>query len=572
MATSLIQDARSLWGDGSRRVQRTYANCRDLWSELCNHRYFQSVRSFDWHSIQLGQILVASALINLLELSTPLYINIVYTSILPKRANESLILLTVLVVLAMAAGGWLKALRLSLVGRESAQIEHRKRLDAYARFVNTPVARFLANNASVHLARLNSINLLRDESAVQTLTVAVDLAFSLLFIFVFMLLGGILVLPVVIGIAIYFFKSLAFSREFEALNRDKDKLDIERQHYQSQVLDSVDLIKTNGLNNQFLVDGEPLQERWSWQRMTNTTAIGNYQALGSYISQLTFACVVTMGALMIIGDRLLVGALAACLLLVGKIFSPWQQAMTFWNSFRRLGHSFDEYEALMQEPLELSSGSATFMPAMQEQLQLQIGSSVALTCRYGEALLVRDQDYGNHVKDLFVKLIRADRDDGILLDGQNLSTFSTESLREAFAYCAPSSQFFEGTILQNICKFQPSRYQKSAYFWSVLLGLDSEIRALPSGYDTTLGTAKPSGLSIDSQYLLQVIAALSGTASVVLLDLSDCSFGKRFVEGLELILQRCAGRKTILVNGSGRVLERLIANQSTLVLTPASGG
>ena len=37
----------------------------------------------------------------------------------------------------------------------------------------------------------------------------------------------------------------------------------------------------------------------------------------------------------------------AALLLAGKILNPWQQAMGLWNSYRRLAHSRDEYDALM---------------------------------------------------------------------------------------------------------------------------------------------------------------------------------------------------------------------------------
>jgi len=539
-----------------------------LWREALGHRFFQGLKEFDWHSIRLGQILVASALINLLELSTPLYINIVYTTILPKQATESLLLLTIFVAAALLLAGWLKSVRLSLVGREGAQIEHRKRMNAFNKFIHIPLSRYLSSNPSSHLACLNSVNLLRDESAVQSLTIAIDLVFSLVFVLVFVMLGGMLVLPVLIGITFYVSRSLAFSRDFEAISRGKDQLDIERQGYQSQVIDSADLIKTNGLANQFLVGGEPMQERWSWQRMSGAIALGNYQAFGSFVSQVTFASVATMGALMIIGDRLMVGALAACLLLVGKIFNPWQQAMALWNSFRRLGHTWDQYDALMAEPDVSEEGLRVFEHSFQRGgFQLGLPGGLTIDVDYGGAILLSDDQYGQAVKDLFVQLIRADNPEKIFLDGLPVGDYTSDSLRSAFTYCLPSSEFFEGTLLQNITQFQPSRFEQKAYFWSVLSGLDREVSALSDGYDTVLGTGKPSGLSSDSLQLLHVISAVSAGSEVVLLDLSSCSFGKRFVEGLERILLRCKGRKTILVCGSGRILERLIPTQRLIQLS-----
>lgn len=66
------------------------------------------------------------------------------------------------------------------------------------------------------------------------------------------------------------------------------------------------------------------------------------------------------GAWLVVHDRLLVGALAAALLLLGKILSPWQQAMGLWNSYRRLSHSRDEYDALIAMPVEGPGGCRHF--------------------------------------------------------------------------------------------------------------------------------------------------------------------------------------------------------------------
>ena len=556
--------------DGSRSIVRRLGlairDYRDLWSELLQHRYFRNLRQFDWHSIKLGQIIVASALINLLELASPLYINIVYTTILPKRATESLILLTFLVVACLLGVGWLKSVRLALVGREGAQVEHQKRMQAFLRFIHMPLSRYLGVNPSTHLSRLNSINLLRDESAVQSLAVAIDLFFSIFFIVVFVLLGGILVIPLLLGIVFYFFESLRFSRGFELISREKDKLDLERRHYHAQIIDSADLIKTNGLSNQFLVGGEPLQEKWSWQKMDSSNAIGHYQAFGSYVNQVTFACVATLGALMIIGDRLMVGALAACLLLVGKIFNPWQQAMALWNSFRRLAHTWDEYDSLMQEPVDLEGGQQELCLRDQERFSLEAQGSPPLFINVGQTTLLRDGCQGRVVRDVFVNLLRADDSESVRLNGSSLTDFTLSSLRGSFAYCSPSSSFFEGSLIQNITKFQPSCHERRAYFWCVLTGLDREIRALPAGYQTLLGTSRPSGLSSDAQGLLQIVAALSTKVDVVLIDLADSSYGKRFIDGLEIILNRCRGRRTLLVSGNGRVLDRLIEHQQVFSL------
>jgi predicted Na+-dependent transporter len=76
-------------------IQDGWRTSVELIEELVNHRFFQSLHEVDWSQYQLGPILIASVLINLLELASPLYINIVYTSVLPSGSMSSLVVTTV---------------------------------------------------------------------------------------------------------------------------------------------------------------------------------------------------------------------------------------------------------------------------------------------------------------------------------------------------------------------------------------------------------------------------------------------------------------------------------------------
>ena len=133
------------------RAKRLTAVSLDLIREARDHRYFQSFDEIDWSEYQLQPILIASVLINLLELSSPLYINIVYTSILPSGSMSSLIVLTAAVVVLMLLGGWLKSVRLALTGTDGARVEHHKRLDAVSHFLHLGLPDFLRFAPGHHL-------------------------------------------------------------------------------------------------------------------------------------------------------------------------------------------------------------------------------------------------------------------------------------------------------------------------------------------------------------------------------------------------------------------------------------
>jgi len=535
----------------------------ELVDELIHHRFFQSLRQVDWSDYQLGPILIASVLINLLELSSPLYINIIYTSVLPSGSMASLVVLTIAVVLLMVLGGWLKAIRLGLTGGDGARLEHQRRMQSLAHFLQMRLVDYLRVSPAAHLDRLNSINLLRDESALQSLTVAIDLIFSLLFVLVLFLIAGSVGIVAVVAIVVYLLRALAFARAFEDLSKRRDRLELDRIAYQGKLMDSIDLIKSNGLGRQFLVGNEQLQEELAWQRVVNNNFDGQVQAFGALMSQLTFAAIVTWGALRVIQGGLLVGALAAALLLAGKILNPWQQAMALWSSYRRLAHARDEFDALMAIPVE-SEGGSELVGGSGGMVTLTLEGRNLAAIPSGSVVLLRDRQFGAEVRHLFMGLIQITSQPGLQLNGLPIERYQRDDLREAVAYVDPSREFFEGTLLENITSFQPRRYQRKALFWSYLTGLDTTVRGLPQGYATAMGTSVPTGLSRDAQQLFQVVTALSRSPNALLLDLSDCSYGKEFIDGLERILKRTRGKITVLISGTGRVLNTISDQQIDL--------
>ncbi len=549
--------AVSTAGSQARRVGRSFRgffnHLQDLLEELWHHKFFSSLQQTNWNEYQVGPIVVSSVLINLLELASPVYINLVYTTILPTRSASSLLVLTVGVVVLLGLSGWLRSVRGNLTGFDGARIEHQRRMEALAHFTQLRLSDYVKDSPATHAERLNSINLLRDESAIQAFTTAIDLAFSLLFVLVLFLIGGSLGLIAVLAILIYLFRALHFAREFEAISRGKDQLELERINYQSQIMGSIDLIKSNGLGRVFLTGNEERQENVAWQRMQNYTLSGQYQAFGNLMSQVTMAALVTWGAFLVISGRLPVGGLAACLLLGGKILQPWQQALGLWSSYRRLIHARDELETLMALPSEPDGGPEVLQA--DQPLQITIQGQTLPPIPAGSAVLVRDQNLGGDARRLFLRMLQVGQTTELQLNGLPIDAYGRERLRQDVVYVDPSQDFFDGTLLQNITAFQPNRYGRKALFWSVLLGVDAKVRALSEGYNTPLGTSQPSGLSRDSLQQFQVIRGIARDPLVLLIDLSDSSYGKEFIDGLLRLVKRTNGRTTVLICGAGNALK-----------------
>ena len=534
---------------------------RELLSDIQSNPYFQSIKEVDWSTYQLQPILISSVLINILELSSPLYINIVYTSILPSGSISSLIVLSTIVVMLMLLAGWLKTVRLELTGRDGSRIEHLKRVEALAHFLQFGLPNFLRYAPGQHLQRLASISLLRDESALQSLTTAIDLIFSILFISVLFLIGGTIGFVGIMAVVIYLTRGITFARKYEAISRKYDQVELKTRTYQDQLINAAEFIKVNGMRDQLLVINEQYQEEEAYGRLNHNIFSGSYQAFGSLITQITIVTGITWGAVLVVNGWLSVGALAASILLLGKILAPWQQAIGLWNSFRRLSHSREEYEELMALPIESSGGVDKLNDNDWAELSIKIGSRYIITVKKGSSVLLKDNKFGLDARKLFLEMIQFYPNDELQINGLKVDSFERTQLRSDVAYVDPARSFFEGTLMDNLTGFQQKRRQRSALFWSYLCGLDHQVRSLAEGYATVMGSSVSSGLSRDAQALVQVVTALSRNPEVLLLDLTDCSYGKSFVDAIERILRRCRGNTTVLIGGGGLVMARLVDQQ-----------
>ena len=534
------------------RSARTKALAREFW----DNSFFRSLGQIDWLQYQLTPILIASVLINIFELASPLYINLVYTSVLPSGSIESLALLTVGVVVLLMIAGWLKAMRLELTGGDGARIEHRKRLEALTHFTELQLKDVLKTSPSSHLERFNSINLLRDESALQAVTTAIDLVFSLLFVVVLFLIGGSLGLIALGAISIYFLRALHYARSFEIHSKRRDRLELERINYQSQLMAAVDKIKSNGLARFFLVGNQDRQEQLARQRIKNNVLTGQYQAFGYLMGQITLASLVTWGAYLVIQGQLLVGALAACLLLGGKILQPWQEGLGLWSSYRRMSHARQELAQLMALPAEAAGGNEQL--EIKGPLEINIAGIHLGTIDPGSAILLREKEGNGQARRLFLNLIQIENDIELNLNAIPITKYQRENLRQKIIYIDPAQHFFEGSLLDNITRFQPNRLRSRALFWSVVIGTEEKVSNLPMGYETPLGNNGSSGLSKDSLQLFQLVRGLAASPELVLLDLSQSSYGKEFIHGLTKMLKRCKSRTTVLITGDGSILQTLV--------------
>jgi len=140
-----------------------------------------------------------------------------------------------------------------------------------------------------------------------------------------------------------------------------------------------------------------------------------------------------------------------------------------------------------------------------------------------------------------------DPDNGrILIDGQDLKTLSTASLRAQMAYVGQDAYLFDGTVGDNIRAGLADLDQAAVEEAARRAEAHTFITALPQGYDTPVGELG-SLLSGGQRQRIAIARAFLRDAPILLLDEPTSALDAQSEDAIQATLARLSEGRTTLV-------------------------
>jgi len=470
-------------------------------------------------------------LVNLLMLTGPLFMLQVYDRVLASRSVPTLVVLVVITAVLYAFLGLFDLLRARVLSR----LAHA--LDAG---VQQPVlSRWLEQGASGARAvgrPLSDLAVLRGFIASPVCTALMDLPWVPLYLAMVFALHVQLGLLAAGGAAI----AIALAVLTEALTRRPLAAAQAAEHrdtaFAEQARRQVEPVLAMGMVSAVVSHWQRLHDGAAAQAQRATERVEGLSAASRAFRLLLQSLILGLGAWLAIRHELSAGAIIAASIIAGRALAPLDQLIGGWRTVVRAQEARRALVRHLDAPTEASAAPAALqLPPPRGRVAVQQlvkrapdaragdgrrpileGLNFALEPGAGLGVIGPSACGKTSLARLLTGIWRPDVG-AVRLDGASFEHWSREALGRHIGYLPQQAALLEGTLAQNIARFDPEAGDEEIIAAARLAGVHEMILRLPQGYATAVG---PAGESLLTGGQLQRVAlaraVFRGPALVVL--------------------------------------------------------
>ena len=494
-------------------------------------------------------------------LMTPLFIMVLYDTVISAQSTPLLIQLSLAMAAFLFVDLLFRLIRARVIAYIAARIGRLVALSTFGRLMGLAPAAL--NSAPLHaqLRRIRQFEAWRDHFADPLVSVAFNLPFSFIFLIVIALLGGGMVLLPLMAMVLYAVFAWFAGPVLERHSSNASEARQVRDSCFDEIVTEMRAIR--------LLASESI-----WLERFRNYAAGSaladvhraklqelLQATGQAAVTLAGTGTLFLGALGVMDGNLTIGALIACMALVWRVLSPWQQCIGLLPRLAQLKMEAAMLDQVMQLPTETDNRPRRLVPT-QEKGAIQMdgvtlayeGASrpalmgVDLSVERGE-LIAFCGESGTGKSSLLKVLagIYAPQGGSVRLDGFDLRQLHPRELREQLGYAPQQPHFFTGTIAQNLRLTDPAATDEELWHASIEAGVLDDILNLESGFETRIGDASVRQQSPGFLQRLSLARAYLEREGVLLLDEPGRALDFDGDLALQEKLLKTKGRQTVLM-------------------------
>lgn len=505
------------------------------------------------------EVLIASAILQVLALISPLFFQVVMDKVLIHNALSTLdVLVTVLVVVSVFEV-ILQTLRQYLATRTAVRIDARLGGKLYRHLIDLPLTYFKSCPVGVTVMRVNEFNSIREFITSAANTLVIDLSFTVIFFAVMYLYSPFLTAIVAGSVPCYMLVSFLITaplqRGIEKMYRDGAV----NNSFLTETLTGVETVKALAL--------EPQMVR-RWERQTRDFVYSNFEVqklmqLSSSLVQIIQKCVMALvlwfGATMVIGLELSIGQLIAFNMMSNHVMQPIIRITDLWREFVQTRVAVERLAQVLNTLPEISDKhtpppedmrgkitfeGVTFRYAVDGEkilenfnLTIPAGKMVAFVGRSGS---------GKSTITRLIQKLYVPEAGRVSLDDIHLAELNPVLLRQRMSSVLQENFLFNRSVRDNIAVTDPATPFSRVVEVAEIAGAHDFILELKDGYDTILAEGGLS-LSGGQRQRIAIARSLISDPSVLIFDEATSALDDHSQAIIQNSMKQIRGGRTVIL-------------------------